>query len=272
VESGQVVVAKPSGPSRGRLVATYGSAPVARVRVDIRNGSCSHTYSTMYTRADGSFPIEAYPGTYCAVPRLVPNGYRMPRAVKFTVRSGQSFTANLKLAATPTDGRLVARYGSAPVAGVKVAIRDSTCSHTYSTMATRADGSFPIEAFPGTYCAVPQYVPDGYRMPEAARFTVGVGADFTASVPLRATPTTGELVATDSSYPVAGVRVDIRDGSCSHTFSTMATHADGSFPIEAFPGTYCAVPQAVPAGYQVPSPVIFSVDPGEQFTASVQLR
>ncbi|HET8591407.1 MAG TPA: CAP domain-containing protein [Nakamurella sp.] len=272
VESGQVVAAAPTGPSRGKLLARNGSSPVPGVRVDIRNGTCSKTLSSMVTGSDGSFPVVAYPGKYCAVPRSVPPGYRSSGAVQFSVTAGTSFTAALSLSSAPIHGRLVARYGSDRLAGVRVDIRNGSCSKTFSSMVTGSDGSFPVVAYPGSYCAVPRSVPAGYRSSGAVQFQVTAGSSFSPSVALSAAPSHGKLVALDGSGPVAGVRVDVRDASCSRTYSSMVTGSDGSFPIVAYPATYCAVPRAVPSGYRVPAAVTFDVDPGDHFTATVPVR
>jgi uncharacterized protein YkwD len=274
VESGQVVAvaAQPTGPSRGKLVARYGSSAVAGVRVDIRDSACSRTLSSMVTGSDGSFPIAAYAGTYCAVPRSAPPGYRASGAVKFAVTAGRSFSVAVGLSAAPIHGRLTAKYGSAAVAGVRVDIRDSACSRTLSSMVTGSDGSFPIAAYAGTYCAVPRSAPAGYRTPGAMKFAVTAGRSFAPTVGLTAAPIRGQLVAANGSTPVAGVQVAIRDSTCAQTFSTMVTGSDGSFPIVAYPGSYCAVPRTVPDGYQVPAAVRFDVDPGASFTTTVVVR
>jgi hypothetical protein len=139
-------------------------------------------------------------------------------------------------------------------------------------MVTGSDGSFPVVAYPGSYCAVPRSVPAGYRSSGAVQFQVTAGSSFSPSVALSAAPSHGKLVALDGSGPVAGVRVDVRDASCSRTYSSMVTGSDGSFPIVAYPATYCAVPRAVPSGYRVPAAVTFDVDPGDHFTATVPVR
>jgi hypothetical protein len=270
VESGQVVVAaQPTGPSRGKLLARYGSSAVAGVRVDVRDSSCSRTLSSMVTRSDGSFPIVANAGTYCAVPRSAPPGYRVSGAVKFAVAAGRSFSVAVGLSAAPIHGRLTAKYGSSAVAGVRVDIRDSSCSRTLSSMVTGSGGSFPIVAYAGTYCAVPRSAPPGYRVSGAVKFTVAAGRSLAPAVGLSAAPVHGRLVAASGTKPVAGVRVAIRDASCSQTLSSMVTGSDGSFPIIAYAGSYCAVARSVPDGYQVPVAVRFDVQQGASFTTTV---
>ncbi|MFS0700172.1 SpaA isopeptide-forming pilin-related protein [Cellulomonas sp. 179-A 4D5 NHS] len=268
-QSFQVGVEVPAGPSSGRLVASAGGTPVAGAVFEIRNASCTSVFSTMRTGGDGSFPITAFPGTYCAVGVSVPSGFAVPAPQTFAVSAGQTFTVGVEVPAGPAQGRLVASSGGTPVAGAVFEIRNASCTSVFSTMRTGADGSFPITAFPGTYCAVGVSVPSGFAVPAPQTFAVTAGQGFTVPVAIGAGPAQGRLVASSGGTPVAGAVFEIRNASCTTVFSTMRTGADGSFPITANPGTYCAVGVSVPSGFAVPAPQTFAVTAGQSFTVSV---
>uniref|UniRef100_UPI0026334177 MSCRAMM family protein n=1 Tax=uncultured Cellulomonas sp. TaxID=189682 RepID=UPI0026334177 len=243
--------------------------PVAGAVFEVRNATCSTVFSRMRTGADGAFPVTAFPGTYCLVAVSVPSGYALPATQTFAVGAG-AFTARVEVPAAASSGRVVASSGGVPVAGAVFEVRNATCSTVFSRMRTGADGSFPVTAFPGTYCAVAVSVPAGFTLPGPLTFAVGAGG-FTARVEVPAAASSGRLVATSGGAPVVGAVFEIRNATCSTVFSRMRTAADGSFPISAFPGTYCAVAVAVPAGFTLPGPQTFTVAPGASFTVGVEV-
>lgn len=256
------------GAQLGQLTALNDGARVPGAVFQIRNGSCGTVFSTNVTNALGSFFIRALPGTYCAVAVSVPAGNKLPPPTTFTVTAGQIFNVAVDVTLRPSVGSLRAVSGGAAVAGAVFQIRNAGCGTVFSTMVTDASGSIPITAWPGTYCAVPVSVPAGYAMPAATVFSVPEGP-FTASVEIPPLPVSGQLLATGGGAPLPGVTVAIRDGSCTRTFSTMTTQADGAFSISAFPGSYCAVPIAVPAGYQLPAPQPFLVTAPAPFVVNL---
>jgi uncharacterized protein YkwD len=80
----------------------------------------------------------------------------------------------------------------------------------------------------------------------------------------------GRLLALSGSLPIPDLTFSIRDASCSGRLSTATTGSDGSFAITAVPGSYCAVPVSLPAGFGPVSPVRFTVGAdGAAFTVRV---
>ncbi|WP_298462747.1 collagen binding domain-containing protein, partial [uncultured Cellulomonas sp.] len=101
-----------------------------------------------------------------------------------------------------------------PVAGAVFEVRNATCSTVFSRMRTGTDGSFPVTAFPGTYCLVPVSVPAGFTLPATRTFVVPAGA-FTVAVEVAGGPSTGQVVASSGGVPVAGAVFEVRNATCS---------------------------------------------------------
>ncbi|MFS0700175.1 SpaA isopeptide-forming pilin-related protein, partial [Cellulomonas sp. 179-A 4D5 NHS] len=243
----------------GQVAAVSGSTPVAGVLVDIRDAQCQQVYSTMRTGADGTFPVAAFPGMYCAVPVGAPAGFGIPSRQTFVVAPGSGFRVELQVPAGPVSGTVVVTGRGAPVAGAVFEVRNASCSSTFSTMRTGSDGTFGVTAYPGTYCLVPVSVPAPLQAPATHQFTVSAGRTFTVPLEL-ASPVTGAVAVSGRGAAVAGAVFEVRNASCSTTFSTMRTGADGTFPVTAYPGTYCLVPVSVPAPFAAPASRAFTVD------------
>lgn len=256
-------------PQLGQLTAYYQGMRVPGAVFSIRDSSCTITYSTMVTNSLGSFFVQAFPGTYCAVPLAVPPGYAMPAAATFTVRAGEVYNVGVNLVDSAITGSLIAHSAGVPVPNVVFQIRNASCTTVFSQMQTGGDGRFAVTANPGTYCAVPVSVPPGFSVPANVVFTVTSGTSFEVRIAMPANPVSGQLQAASVGTPVPGITVAIRDATCSQTFSTMVTSASGTFAISAFPGRYCAVALSVPAGFAVPAPVLFTVSAGIPFEVAL---
>lgn len=264
-------------PVAGQVLAKSGSgAAIPGVVFQIRNSACTTVFSTMVTGSTGGIPVTAYPdSTYCAVATSVPSGYAMPAPQVFTTgKAGWTATVTIPAAAPSVvvgELRAVDSVTGARLPGVTVAIRNASCGTTFSTMLTGATGAFTITAGPGTYCAVPLAVPAGYLLPASVTFDTGWSAfAVTVRVTPKPQPVSGTLTMVDASgLTIPGAVVAIMNGSCSTTFSTMSTDADGAFPIVAMPGSYCATTLSVPEGYLVPEAVLFSVEQTETFAVTL---
>jgi uncharacterized protein YkwD len=80
----------------------------------------------------------------------------------------------------------------------------------------------------------------------------------------------GRLTALTGSLPIPDLTFSIRDATCTEKISTATTGRDGSFAITAVPGSYCAVPVSLPAGFRPFAPVKFTVgSDGDVFTVRV---
>lgn len=232
---------------------------VAGAVVDIMDPTCSRTFSRNVTNALGSFFVIAYPGTYCVVPIAVPAGYALPLPSVFEVVPGVVHNWALEAPSYPYDGDLLATDAvGSPVPGVWIQIRSGDCSTTFSSMQTNDQGLVHVIAFPGVYCVVTTSVPPGFYLTVPMLMWIDQQG-FLGSWVVDGAPVAGQLIAFGGVNPQPGVVVQIRDSSCTNVISQMTTAADGTFPISAYPGHYCAVPVSVPPEYQLPAPVQFTV-------------
>jgi SpoIID/LytB domain protein len=161
--------------------------------------------------------------------------------------------------------RAIASDTGAPVPGVRYGLYGSGCSGSkLSEGLTGSTGTFPITAYPGSYCARMEAVPAGFLVTSTPiGFTVPTGTAFTVTSTVRAGVQHGTVRVLDSAgQPVSRVVLTFFGASCTAgaPTSTVSTGADGSRALAAWPGSYCVVIRSVPAGYRFdPAPVPFTV-------------
>jgi hypothetical protein len=129
------------------------------------------------TGSSGTFPITAYPGSYCARMEAVPTGFRLSATpVTFTVTAGTAFTVTSIVQAGLQHGTVTVVDGAGkPVMRAVLTFFGASCTDgsPTSTVTTAGDGSHSLQALPGQYCVVIRSVPPGYRFdPAPVRFAV----------------------------------------------------------------------------------------------------
>lgn len=155
--------------------------------------------------------------------------------------------------------------------GVTVEIRKDTCAGPAVWLTTTTDrsdayGAFGIGLEPGSYCISTLAVPAPYSPPADVSFTMEQRPANWVTVwvpgpPIKQT-VTGALVAKSSDgWPINGVTVHIREGSCAASGQgvwqnkTAANQwAQGGFGIALTEDTHCVTTLGVPSGYHVPAP------------------
>jgi SpoIID/LytB domain protein len=160
--------------STGQLtaVASDTRAPVPGVRYGLYGSGCSgNRVSEGVTGTSGTFPITAYPGSYCARMEAVPAGFLVTSGpIAFTVTTGTAFTVTSTVKAGVQHGTVrVLDSAGQPVVRAVLTFFGASCTagSPTSTVSTRADGSTPLAAWPGSYCVVIRSVPAGYRFDPA---------------------------------------------------------------------------------------------------------
>jgi hypothetical protein len=155
--------------------------------------------------------------------------------------------------------------------GSTVEIRENTCDgpavwRTTTTNRPDAYGAFGISLAPGQYCIKTLSVPAPYWPGENVIFTMEARAANWVNVwtpgPVQKAVVTGAVVARNSnSYPINGVTVHIREGSCASAGqgvwqNTTAANrwAQGGFGFSLTEGLHCISTLGVPSGYFIPAP------------------
>lgn len=161
--------------------------------------------------------------------------------------------------------RAVASDTGRPVPGVRYGLYARCTGTRLSQGTTGSDGSFPITAVPGAYCARMEAVPTGFlAAAQAVTFTVLQGTAFTVTSTVAAGVQQGTVTVRDNAgNPVPRVVLTFFGASCTAgpPTSTVSTGADGSHSLRAWPGSLCVVIRSVPAGYRFDrTPVAFTVE------------
>lgn len=241
------------------LGARYGVGTLTGLDVIQRNGLGADGGRVLQVRVSGSAGSAVVSGHSVALALDLPSDWY----VFHTVSHGSLLALDASSGAR-LSGVLYAIYGSRCTAGRQLSVGR-----------TGSSGTFPIAALAGSYCAVMLSAPAGYRVDSRpVAFSVGFGEGFTVTARVPPAASHGTVMVRDAATgkAVPDARVSVYGAACTagRPMSTMTTRADGTIPVAAYPGQYCAVLQDSPAGYTPNDvPTRFTVVSQSAFRATI---